>query len=166
MKFLWTIILFFALILTGLANVTVTWDPSPDQDITQYRLYREGTAEPIARPSAPPYRITGLPAGNNILTVTAVNSAGIESARSNTLVVNVPPGPGNFRTVTETPQANGMKLDISGAPAKRLALLRKGQGGKWKKIHTFKNFLGTATYLDKEWKEGKPFEWKVEEDKA
>lgn len=155
-----------ALVISTFANVTVTWDQNTEPDIKEYRLYREGAAEPIARTPAPPHRVTGLPVGNNILTVTAVNNAGIESARSNTVVVNVPPGPGNFRTIAETPQANGMRLDIEGAPAKRLALMRKGGGGKWQKIETFKNFAGKATFLDKDWKPGKNFEWKVEEEKA
>lgn len=165
MKFLWAIILLFTLILTGLANVTVTWDVNTEPDVTQYRIYREGVSEPIAKASAPPHRLSGLPVGNNILTVTAVNSAGIESTRSNILVVNVPPGPSNFRIITETPQANGMRLDIQGAPAKRLVIMRKG-GGKWQKIETLKNFAGSATYLDRDWKPGKNFEWKVEEDKV
>ena len=167
MKFLSLLILtIFAMVLSGFANVTVTWDPSPGTDIAKYNLYRQGAAEPIASPTTPPYKITGLAAGNHTLYVTAVNAAGVESASSNTLTINVPPPAGNFRTIVETAQANGMRLDINGPPSNKLALLRKGQNNKWKKIHTFKPFLGTATYIDKDWKKNKPFEWKVEDEAA
>lgn len=76
--------------------MTLAWDANSESDLASYRIYRSTTPGVYGAPVATvlagivSYQMGGLQAGTYYFTVTAVDSAGNESPRSNEIsrVVN------------------------------------------------------------------------------
>lgn len=162
------LVLALAAIASPAASVQLEWDPSPDTDITGYIVHHGPESgkydTKVQLGNVTTYTFDGItPSREYFVAVSAVNAAGLQSALSNEVRFRIPNPAGNLRLIKQTPQANGMKLEVMGDPAPKLALLRDNGNGKWKEIHVFKPFIGEGSFVDKNWNKNKTFRWKVED---
>lgn len=172
MKHFLSLLILFALLIASSfgATVNLAWDPSPDADVVSYQL-KYGTEPGKYTETQTLGKVTegSVPATAGqqyYAVVVAVNAAGLVSDPSNEVTFKVPRPAPQLRVITQIPQANGMLLDITAEKSKALALYRDNGNGKWKRIHTFKNFSGNDQFLDKNWSKNKQFQWKVKPEKS
>lgn len=78
----------------GLGAVELAWEPSPEPDVSRYRLYRSTAGEawvPIAEPELPAYRDQSVETGTVYrYAVSAVDEAGNEGDRSEPVAIPAP----------------------------------------------------------------------------
>lgn len=73
----------------SLGGIQLDWDESPESDLAEYRIYRDGALIGASESSA--YSDLGLRAGtSHSYAVTAVDFSGNESGRSNTATATAP----------------------------------------------------------------------------
>ena len=92
-------------------DISLQWDPNTESDLAGYRVYQGkgaelGTFKKIQEIAAPTTSatVTGLDNTSHSFVVTAYNSAGLESAYSNIVIIPAAPAvPGNLKwTITLT----------------------------------------------------------------
>jgi hypothetical protein len=78
----------------GLGAIELSWEPSPEPDLSRYRLYRSTAGEtwtPIAEPELPAYRDQSVETGALYhYAVSAVDQAGNEGDRSEPVAIPAP----------------------------------------------------------------------------
>jgi hypothetical protein len=117
--------------LPGGASVTLAWNPSPDSNVTGYRLYY-GTASHNYTNTVPAdlsatATVAGLAEGATyVFAVTAINNLGMESDYSNEISYTVP--------------STGPRLEVRIDPNQQVILRITGQPGHTYEIQATQNF--------------------------
>lgn len=106
------------------SQANLTWNASTDNvGVSGYRIYRNGASTPVATTTSASYGDSGLAASTSYTyTVSAIDAAGNESAKSTTVTVTTP---GSAQTVT----LSGTVTDSSSAKAIQGANVHTGTHG-------------------------------------